>query len=84
MTSRDMTSKDMTSKDAERSGGAPPRPRRLVCEICGTAFGCTLDGPCWCSQEPFRMPLPPAGGDAPGPKDCLCPACLRARAVAIR
>lgn len=32
------------------------------------------------------MPLPGAGGasrEAPAPKDCLCPACLRARAAAF-
>jgi len=45
--------------------------RRLACEECGTEFGCHLSGPCWCSEEAFRMPVPTDGGD------CLCPDCLR-------
>lgn len=55
------------------------RRRRLVCERCGEAFDCTLDGPCWCAREPYRMPLP-RDGEPGAPADCLCPACLRARA----
>nr|WP_082070167.1 hypothetical protein [Bradyrhizobium sp. LTSP885] len=46
-------------------------PRRLVCANCSTGFSCTLGGPCWCSDESFRLPMPTDGGD------CLCPSCLR-------
>ncbi|QOZ28666.1 hypothetical protein XH93_37770 [Bradyrhizobium sp. CCBAU 51753] len=46
-------------------------PRRLACTKCGSEFSCTLGGPCWCSDERFRLPLPTDGGD------CLCPSCLR-------
>ncbi|WGS20118.1 MULTISPECIES: cysteine-rich CWC family protein [unclassified Bradyrhizobium] len=46
-------------------------PRRLACAKCGTEFSCALGGPCWCSDESFRLPMPTEGGD------CLCPACLR-------
>ncbi|WP_249159879.1 cysteine-rich CWC family protein [Bradyrhizobium tropiciagri] len=46
-------------------------PRRLACARCGSEFSCTLGGPCWCSDESFRLPMPADGGD------CLCPACLR-------
>ena len=46
-------------------------PRRLACASCGAEFGCNLSGPCWCSDEAFRMPVPVDGGD------CLCPDCLR-------
>jgi hypothetical protein len=53
-----------------------PVPRRLTCAQCGAAFDCTLGGPCWCSAEPYRLPMPEAGGS-----DCLCPACLRAAAA---
>jgi len=35
-----------------------------------------LGGPCWCSAEPYRLPVPEAGAE-----DCLCPACLRAAAA---
>lgn len=56
------------------------RPRRLICERCGAAFACALDGQCWCAHEAFRLPLPKEGATADAPKDCLCPACLRARA----
>jgi hypothetical protein len=53
----------------ERSESPPSR--RLACAACGTEFGCNLSGPCWCSDEAFRMPIPVDGGD------CLCPDCLR-------
>jgi hypothetical protein len=52
-----------------RSENQPPR--RLACAGCGTEFGCSLPGPCWCSNEAFRLPMPMDGGD------CLCPDCLR-------
>jgi len=52
-----------------RSENQPPR--RLACTRCGTEFGCSLSGPCWCSDEAFRLPMPMDGGD------CLCPDCLR-------
>nr|WP_082747706.1 cysteine-rich CWC family protein [Bradyrhizobium macuxiense] len=48
-----------------------PSPRRLACAKCGVEFSCTPEGPCWCSDESFRLPMPTDGGD------CLCPACLR-------
>ena len=32
--------------------------RRLACAGCGTEFSCSLSGPCWCSDEDFRMPMP--------------------------
>jgi hypothetical protein len=60
--------------NAEHAG--TPAPRRLVCVQCGTAFDCTLGGPCWCSAEPYRLPMLEAGTE-----DCLCPACLRAEAA---
>jgi hypothetical protein len=46
-------------------------PRRLACARCGIEFSCSLAGPCWCSDEAFRLPMPTDGGD------CLCPRCLR-------
>jgi hypothetical protein len=48
-----------------------PFPRRLASARCGAEFSCTLSGPCWCSDESFRLPLPTDGSD------CLCPDCLR-------
>jgi hypothetical protein len=45
--------------------------RRLACAACGAEFNCGLSGPCWCSDEAFRLPMPTDGSD------CLCPACLR-------
>jgi hypothetical protein len=47
--------------------------RRLACARCGTVFECALAGGCWCSAEPYRLPLTAAGAA----EDCLCPACLR-------
>jgi hypothetical protein len=61
-------------RDAEHA--RMPAPRRLVCAGCGTAFDCTLGGECWCSAEPYRLPMPEGGGS-----DCLCPTCLRAAAA---
>jgi hypothetical protein len=46
-------------------------PRRLACARCGAEFSCSLSGPCWCSDEAFRVPMPTDDGD------CLCPQCLR-------
>lgn len=51
------------------------RARPMTCERCGAAFGCNLDGPCWCGEEPYRLPLPEAGKSVYA--DCLCAACLR-------
>jgi hypothetical protein len=59
---------------------AAPAPRKLVCAGCGAAFDCGLGGDCWCSAEAFRLPLP----DEASAEDCLCPACLRARAAGQR
>jgi hypothetical protein len=50
----------------------PSSSRTLTCASCGTAFGCTLDGACWCAEESFRLPLPTEAA-----QDCLCPSCLR-------
>lgn len=52
-----------------------PAPRRLACSGCGTEFTCSLEGPCWCSEETYRLPMPVDGGD------CLCPDCLRKAAA---
>jgi hypothetical protein len=49
--------------------------RRLACAGCGAEFGCNPSGPCWCSAEAFRLPMPKDGGD------CLCPDCLRKAAA---
>ncbi len=50
--------------------------RRLACAGCGVEFGCNPSGPCWCSAEAFRLPMPKDGSD------CLCPNCLRKMAGA--
>ena len=56
-------------------------PRRLACARCGTEFECgSTVGKCWCAEEDFRLPMPPAGSD----DDCLCPKCLRAAARALK
>ena len=47
----------------------------LACAGCGAEFDCSLSGPCWCSDEAFRLPMPLDGGD------CLCPDCLRKAAA---
>lgn len=72
----------MVAQSAEKPSEA--RRRRIVCEACGAEFGCTLGGPCWCSDEPFLLPMPLTGEAQDGPRDCLCPTCLRARAQAGR
>lgn len=53
---------------------AIPVPRRLACARCGTEFGCSLSGDCWCGEESARLPLPATGT---GFADCLCRDCLR-------
>jgi hypothetical protein len=50
--------------------------RDIVCERCGTRFGCGTNGGaafCWCANEPASLTVP-----LPGAADCLCPDCLRA------
>lgn len=66
----------MTGSDA----GSAPTPRQMICERCGSAFACTLDGPCWCGAEAVQLPLPQPG-DTSGFSDCLCRACLHALAA---
>ena len=56
------------------------RFRKIKCERCNAEFGCTLGGPCWCDEEPFKLPLPSEGS----PPDCLCPSCLKACADELR
>jgi len=45
--------------------------RRLACSRCGTEFTCRPEGPCWCTDEAARLPMPVEG------EDCLCRDCLR-------
>jgi hypothetical protein len=49
--------------------------RRLACAGCGAEFSCSLSGPCWCSEETVRLPMPADDGD------CLCRDCLRKAAA---
>ena len=51
-------------------------PRKLACARCGTVFGCSLGGGCWCDAEPYRLPMTNAAVE-----DCLCPSCLRQAAL---
>ena len=60
-----------------------PRLRRLACAACGADFSCTLNGPCWCSDEAFRLPVPPKPASDGGAGDCLCPDCLRKYAASL-
>jgi hypothetical protein len=54
------------------------KPRALTCARCGAAFKCgSTIGKCWCAEEDFRLPMPPAGSA----EDCLCPECLRKAAA---
>jgi hypothetical protein len=53
-----------------------PPSRRVVCSRCGTEFTCALSGPCWCTEETARLPMPLDG------EDCLCRECLRKAAAA--
>jgi ribosomal protein S14 len=55
--------------------------RTLACARCGAEFTCNLHGPCWCSEETVRLPLPTPTGPT-GFDDCLCRDCLRALATA--
>ncbi len=60
--------------------------RQLRCDRCGAIFGCRNlgeEGSCWCSLEPFRLPVPLPEGVGPF-EDCLCPACLRTIAAELR
>jgi hypothetical protein len=60
---------------------AAPKPRPLTCQRCGAAFECgSTVGKCWCADEDFKLPMPPAGSA----EDCLCPDCLRAHARALK
>ncbi len=58
------------------------RERRMTCERCGAAFGCTPEGTCWCAEEAVSLPLPKPGTSRFS--DCLCRACLRAVAADAR
>nr|WP_249137006.1 cysteine-rich CWC family protein [Bradyrhizobium tropiciagri] len=58
---------DLSSNDVSKQVS----PRRLACTACGSEFACAPAGPCWCSDESFRLPMPTDGSD------CLCPTCLR-------
>jgi uncharacterized protein len=54
--------------------------RELTCARCGAAFECgSAAGACWCFEEDYRLPLPPADSAT----DCLCPTCLRSHARAL-
>ncbi|MDE2379311.1 cysteine-rich CWC family protein [Bradyrhizobium sp.] len=55
-----------------------PPSRQVVCSRCGTEFTCALEGPCWCSEETARLPMPSDG------EDCLCRDCLRKAAEVAR
>jgi hypothetical protein len=54
-----------------------PPSRRLACSGCGTEFTCSLSGPCWCTEETVRLPMPADGSD------CLCRECLRKMAAQV-
>jgi Cysteine-rich CWC len=57
---------------------AVAKPRSLRCARCGAAFECgSMVGQCWCAEQGFRLPMPVDSSE-----DCLCPACLRAAALA--
>ena len=53
--------------------------RDVTCARCGTAFGCSLSGDCWCAEETAKLPVP-ARGEVEG-EDCLCRDCLRKAAA---
>lgn len=61
------------------SKSTSPTARRVTCAHCGVVFGCGLSGDCWCTDVDFRMPVPE--DDA---QDCLCPDCLRKKALIAR
>jgi hypothetical protein len=55
------------------------KPLALTCARCGAAFACgAATGACWCFEQEFRLPMPPAGSA----EKCLCASCLRADAQA--
>jgi hypothetical protein len=58
----------------------PVTQRDLTCARCGTVFICNAGdhGRCWCAAEPYRLPMP-----ASADEDCLCPTCLRAKAMQL-
>jgi hypothetical protein len=62
----------LTQTGLKQTGGA----RRLACARCGAEFTCNLHGPCWCSDEAVRLPLPTPTGPT-GFDDCLCRNCLQ-------
>jgi hypothetical protein len=66
-------------KHMESAPSESTATRRLACARCGTPFDCNLGGGCWCAAEPYRLPMPDLAAE-----DCLCPACLRAKAAAQR
>jgi hypothetical protein len=67
----------VTAPNQLKAGG-----RQLACARCGTEFTCNVGGPCWCSEEAVRLPLPQPGVASPtGFNDCLCRDCLRALAA---
>jgi hypothetical protein len=52
--------------------------RAKTCARCGTVFDCGCSGGgCWCTDEPYRLPMPAPGST----DDCMCPTCLRAEAA---
>jgi hypothetical protein len=63
----------------DRVINAPQPPRQLACARCGAVFECKLGGGCWCADESYRMPMPEGAAE-----DCLCPACLRKAAEALK
>lgn len=50
-----------------------PFEMEIACPRCGERFTCRPEGPCWCRDESFRLPLPAAGYAA----SCYCPGCLK-------
>jgi hypothetical protein len=66
-------------RSSQRTGTAKvPREFQSGCRAgagCGTEFSCSLSGPCWCSEETVRLPMPVDGSD------CLCRDCLRKAAA---
>jgi hypothetical protein len=49
--------------------------RQKTCQRRGAGFICDVEGKCWCSDEPCRLPLPKPGESQYN--DCLCRDCLR-------
>jgi hypothetical protein len=65
----------MTDLLGPNAAQATAATRRLACSGCGTEFGCSPGGACWCAGETARLPMPVDGGD------CLCRDCLRKAAA---